>query len=77
MSLLNRLKTLGWKIRIVDPQDIETEVLTDNVGDRHLCFKIREGRTYYVIVLGKDDAEGVMRMIVNEAGANGWDILGE
>lgn len=30
---------------------MEVEVLTDDVGDRHLCMKMREGRTYYVVVL--------------------------
>ena len=71
-SLINRLKLLIWKIRVHDPEEIEIEVLTDDVGEQFLCVKAKEGRAYDVLILSRDDAEGLMDTYLKEARAHGW-----
>lgn len=70
--LKNWLRLLVWKIRIHNPDDIEAEVLTDDVGDQFLCIKVREGRSYDVIILDREDAEGVIDMVLKEMRSHGW-----
>lgn len=74
-KLRNRLRLLIWKIRVHDPDDIEAEVLTDDVGEQALCIKVREGRAYDVLVLDREDAEGVIDMVLKEMRAHGWTRL--
>ena len=70
--LKNWLKLLLWKIRVHNPEEIEMEILTDDVGEQFLCVKAKEGRAYDVLVVSRDDAEGLAETYLKEARSHGW-----
>lgn len=71
-SLLNRYRAWKMKVRIHNPDQVETDVITDNVGNPFLALKVKEGSRYDVYILEKEDAIGVLDSVLEEMRLNGW-----